>query len=512
MEVTPSSSAQDLTNLRTSEPVQKPITASMLYDLIACPHRVTMDLCGDPSKREEVNVFLRLLWEKGTLFEREVIGKLDLPFLDLSFLAGEEKEHLTKEAMDKATPLIYGGRIRAEDLLGDPDLLRWEGHGYIPGDIKSGSGEEGKEEARKPKTHYAVQLGLYIDILERQGISAGRRGFIWDIHGEEVVYDFDIPQGQRTPRSLWMDYQGCLQAARSIVAQQGGTLPAYGAPCKLCYWRTACLHTLRQSDDLTLIPELGRSKRDTISSRVVTITDLANTDLACFLEGPKTVFPGIGIKTLEKLHRRARLVKEPHPRPRLLEPVTFPEADLEIFFDIETDPLRDVCYLHGFLERRPRDSNHETYIPCFAEGPSPEAEEDVFQRAWAYLQSHPNYVLYYYSKYERTFWRKLQRRYPTVCTESDVETLFDPERAIDLYTDVVLRKTDWPTIDYSIKTLAKYLGFRWRDPHPSGAASIEWFHRWVETGDPLVKQRILDYNEDDCRATRVLVDGIRRLS
>ena len=27
-----------------------------------------------------------------------------------------------------------------------------------------------------------------------------------------------------------------------------------------------------------------------------------------------------------------------------------------------------------------------------------------------------------------------------------------------------------------------------------------------------LKQRILDYNEDDCRATRVLLDGIRGLT
>jgi len=27
-----------------------------------------------------------------------------------------------------------------------------------------------------------------------------------------------------------------------------------------------------------------------------------------------------------------------------------------------------------------------------------------------------------------------------------------------------------------------------------------------------MRQRILDYNEDDCRATRVLLDGIRALA
>ena len=48
------------------------ITALMLYDLVACPHRVTMDLYGDPAKRDEPNPFVRMLWERGSLYEREV--------------------------------------------------------------------------------------------------------------------------------------------------------------------------------------------------------------------------------------------------------------------------------------------------------------------------------------------------------------------------------------------------------------------------------------------------------
>ena len=70
----------------------------------------------------------------------------------------------------------------------------------------------------------------------------------------------------------------------------------------------------------------------------------------------------------------------------------------------------------------------------------------------------------------------------------------------------------WPTRDHSIKTLAKFLGFQWRDTNPSGAASIEWFERWITTGDPAIKQRILAYNEDDNRAAKVLLDGVRGLS
>jgi len=193
-------------------------------------------------------------------------------------------------------------------------------------------------------------------------------------------------------------------------------------------------------------------------------------------------------------------------------PVSLPVTDKELFFDIEVDPMRDVCYLHGFVERAGGDNSTERFVAFFADDLTPEAEERAFRESWAYMKAAQPAAIYYYSKYERTIYRKLRQKYPHVCTEEDIEALFSSPRTVDLYYDVVVKATEWPTRDHSLKTLAKHLGFTWRDTHPSGAASIEWFDRWVTTGDPAVRQRILDYNEDDCRATRVLLDGIRGLT
>ena len=55
-----------------------PVTASMLYDLVSCPHRVTMDLFADPAQRDEPNPFVKLLWERGSVYEREVIEGLEI--------------------------------------------------------------------------------------------------------------------------------------------------------------------------------------------------------------------------------------------------------------------------------------------------------------------------------------------------------------------------------------------------------------------------------------------------
>ena len=179
-----------------------PVTASMLCDLVSCPHRVTMDLFADPAQRDEPNPFVKLLWERGSVYEREVIEGLEIPFTNLSMYVGDEKERLTLEAMQRGEPLIYSGRMQAEGLLGDPDLLRREGDRYVAGDIKSGAGEEGSQDLSKPKKHYAVQLGVYTDILERKGLSAGKRGFIWTSEG---VY--------QTP--------SCLRRAGSKASRKG---------------------------------------------------------------------------------------------------------------------------------------------------------------------------------------------------------------------------------------------------------------------------------------------------
>lgn len=95
------------------------ITAAMLYDLVQCPHRPSMDLFDDPAKRDEISSFVRLLWEKGTAYEHEVIDGLEIPILDLSWYAGDEKEQQTVKAMRRGEPLIYSARISAADLLGD---------------------------------------------------------------------------------------------------------------------------------------------------------------------------------------------------------------------------------------------------------------------------------------------------------------------------------------------------------------------------------------------------------
>jgi predicted RecB family nuclease len=62
-----------------------------------------------------------------------------------------------------------------------------------------------------------------------------------------------------------------------------------------------------------------------------------------------------------------------------------------------------------------------------------------------------------------------------------------------------------------LKQLAVAAGFKWRDVNPSGEASMLWYEVAAHDDEAeamVSRQRILDYNEDDCRATKSLRDWL----
>ena len=61
------------------------------------------------------------------------------------------------------------------------------------------------------------------------------------------------------------------------------------------------------------------------------------------------------------------------------------------------------------------------------------------------------------------FWQSHHKKYPDICTPERIEDIFDPpDIPVDLYNDVVKKGTEWPPRDFSIKTLAQYLDFKWK--------------------------------------------------
>ena len=139
-------------------------------------------------------------------------------------------------------------------------------------------------------------------------------------------------------------------------------------------------------------------------------------------------------------------------------------------------------------------------------------EKRAWTDFWTYIRTLPKdgYSVYYFSHHEKSTYKRLLTKFPDVISSQELEGFFDNPNSIDLY-QIVTKYTDWPLSSYSLKELATFLKFKWRDETPSGALSIQWFNEYLKSKSDTMLKRILEYNEDDCKATMVLKDGIAGL-
>ena len=472
------------------------ITASHIYDYLICPHKVYLDAFGDRSRMDPESDLERLLWEKGLAHEENVLEELGLVVSEVEGKGFEECEKQTLRMMREGEGLIYQGRLSTALMRGGPDLLeKAEGksgfgsHYYIPIEMKSGSAYE-DEEAERVKLHYALQLSFYADVLEKvQGVRPET--------GKIVDAKFRIVSVELKP--LEEDYLEYLSEIRDLLSGQTTSEPCIGGVCSQCHWRSFCYGWAKKRDDVSLIRKLNRSKRSALrKGGVRTVKELAELGK----EKNLPLFEGISPNALARFVRRAVVFQKGEPILDL--PVEFPEKELELFFDIETEPLEEMCYLYGIVERTGKE---QRYVSFFSD--SPEEEENTWKAFWKYVSHLEDFQVYYYTSYEKTVLTNLSGRYP-----------FDPalferffQNGTDLYA-IVDKCTEWPSHSYSIKAISKLLGFEYSERDPGGLKAALWYLEYVNAPEAnrVLKEKIIQYNREDCEAMIVLKDWLVKKS
>ena len=485
-----------------------------------CVHKVWRDRYGPKEEFvDEDNPFLKLLWDRGIQHEADIVAGFGFDYVDCSRGSEADRIFRTNAALAERAEYIYQGVLAHGNLFGIPDLLQLIDGEYIPVEIKSGSGSEGgsddddDEDAQegRPKRDYGVQLALYVDLLNKKGLNSSRQAFVIDKTGQRIKYDLNLPLGPRTG-SMWELYLSVKAEVEAALRDELHNKPAMVGACKNCGWYASCKKWAKENDDLTQLFDVGRIARDSFDRHFspAGIDDVLRLDpkeLLAQKRRDNTFLRGVGRGTLGKIFARGPLMKSGGD-PVMYERFRFPEVSTELFFDIETDPTQDFVYLHGFWVR---DRSGQRFVEFTATEISPENEREYWKRSIDFMLSFdPNDVaIYYYSSYEKTIYRQLRKKYPDVIGEPELDELFTRPTTIDLYSDLILKSTDWPLGSYGIKAIAQYLGFVWRDETPSGALSIQWFNEYLTTRDPDKLKRVLDYNEDDCKATMVVKDYLR---
>ena len=458
------------------------MTASDFYKFLKCPNWLYWDIFGDQNEKGEVSEMMKNLREQGVAHEKKVVddlfGECEEVEVEMD-LATSFKN--TLEAM-KRGECIYQGTLMHEDWVGRPDIL-------IPTESPSKLGKWTYEAVDIKSTNsvhdvHKYQLMFYGLLLEKIQGKRPKLGKIINVH--KITLEFLLDD-------IYSDFFGVLDRILKIRAGEKPD-PYLTSGCKESPWYSACKKEAKDSDDISQIYKIYKKEyRKLKDAGYHTIKDFSGADF----EVLDQAVAGISRKRLERLQLQAIALRD-NKVIRIDEP-DVPDTDIELHFDIEGDPFLGVEYLFGILVKKGGKAEYKIFL---AEDPKDEG------KAWLafcdFIEEYAGTPIYHYGWYELDVIKRLGNKYGISVAAAEA---LDHSNMIDL-NRILQKSVIFPLYFLSLKDVCRYLGFNWRAEDASGANSVLWFQNWLESGDRKVLQKIIDYNEDDVRATLFLKDWL----
>ena len=398
--------------------------------------------------------------------------------------------------MKRGAKLIYQGVLLQPAEVGIPDLLervpgrsKFGRYFYRPVDIKSGSGFANQAKGTL-RDDYGMQLYHYGRFLEKIQGKFPPRAEILNKENERVPYPL---------KEFKAEYKKAEREIEALTKGIKSDEPALCGECGNCQWWGHCEKALVAADDVTLLAEVGRSKKAVLNGAGIrSIHDLANFDFS----GKK--LKGIGTKTAETMKRQATCVIS--DKIEVIAKPIIPNPPRKIYLDFEDDPSQDLIYLCGmWVEPAIRGLN---YHGLFCMDEAGEAKIwDELQDICDALKAE-DFVVFHFSSYEKTKLATLERKYGVT---SKAALANFRRQMVDLHP-IVKKSVVLPARGYGLKKIAPFVGLKYSAANAGGAQSIVWFQKYQQDpSDTEVISTLLQYNREDCLAMKYVEEWLRSL-
>lgn len=441
-------------------------------------------------------------------------------------LSARDRAAATIRACEAGAARIWGGLLPQESDTGRRGgaeiFLRDERGGYIPvivvnhkvtdprrpapaefhpltSDLLRWHPEPDRARKLRQQPRDQQRLAHVYRMLERRGLAPSTPvGGVIGFHFDRIlVHDL---------RPVLVDYDKRYADRIAVVRGQAQTVPSKVPECRQCIWWNrgpggGCQAWLNEHRDVSVVAPGSRAEV-LRGHGVRTIDELAGWT------GPEPEDWQHGPFEETVVTARAWLVDA--PLVRRFDRVWVRRADVEVDVDLESYQ-EDGAYLWGTLL-------DGVYRPFVTWDPLPTEDEGrSFAEFWVWLMgirdeavaAGRTFAAYCYSRSAEDKWLyESARRFagrPGVPTEAEVTAFVDSIQWVDMF-QAVTDQFICPS-GKGLKKIAPVAGFAWRDPEAGGEASMSWYRRAVgydDAPDLTQRTRLLEYNEDDVRATAVL--------
>lgn len=175
----------------------------------------------------------------------------------------------------------------------------------------------------------------------------------------------------------------------------------------------------------------------------------------------------------------------------------------QVYLDIEGLPGSDSYYLIGALIV---SEDQEAFHSFWADQTSEEPR--IFAGLAEVVSQLPDYRVFHFGDYEVVALRRIKERLPE-SARTTIGALM--ERATNVLS-IIHPHVYFPTYSNGLKDIGRFLGSNRAEPEATGLETIVWRNEWKKTGAAEFKTRLLQYNRDDCRTLKHLVEFMRQLT
>ncbi len=267
--------------------------------------------------------------------------------------------------------------------------------------------------------------------------------------------------------------------------------------CPTCGFWDLCKKKAVEKNELTLLANLPAKERARLNRKgIFTVSQLS------FTFRPRRRIKRLAAKP-EKYHHALKALAI---RVKKIHVVGNPQLCIDgtpIYFDVEALPDRNFYYLVGIRVEDDRDISQQYF---WADTESD--EESIWKAFLDIVSGIERPVLIHHGSFEMTFFKRMCDRYGEL--PKDDPAAIAIASSINLLS-AVYAQVYFPTYSNSLKEIAKYLGFEWSDPASSGLQSIVWRHQWESLHSPTLREKLITYNAEDCKALSLVTKTLIRL-
>jgi predicted RecB family nuclease len=474
-----------------NELISERLTATTVAAYITSPFSIYCNKFVSKEEQDPMTEYQKLLFQRGCDHENQTVHEKFPEMSEISFDTPENGFKSTLDAMVSGTDILHGMPIYylPEGIFGITDLLEksnstgsvFGNYHYTVKEVKL---------AKNIKNSHLIQGAFYNYLIGQIQNFTPKTFAMINGEGEESVHEYSEYE------SVLLD---SIEGTRKIL--QGEPISPTHGSCDYP-WTSYCNKKAVETNDISLVTGISLKTKNQLFHKFKTVEELSRASILDL-----TAIKGIGDKTAIKYVNTAKAIHSGTHNIIDTDKINFPQRKVEIFLDLEgidptmaEDGIPQIDYLIGILVR---ENSEEKYISFTAKNTN--LEKEMLLEFLDFLRDQKDYVIYHYHHYEKTHMTKMMEKYEI--DNATQNLLLD--NLIDIHkvaTDSVV----FPTYGNGLKQIAPYLGFSWRHKDVSATESISIYLEYIQDPEGREKefQKVIDYNEDDCIATRVIKDWL----